>query len=150
MPRWVFILLAAGAAALCVPFLASAQSWPGAQGPYDRWGGGPDRDPADSWKDDAHRRDRIDAVRGHPDFAEEEARIRSDLDAGLAQGWLDRDDFLIFGRQLHQTEIHEAREMRIHGYTLPRAEHELIRANLKELRHQLDESRRERREIGMR
>jgi hypothetical protein len=138
MCRWVLTLFAASAAIFSLPVSASAQSWQGSQASYN------------SWSDDAHRRDRIDAVRGHPEFAGEEERIRSELDEGLAQGWLDRDDFLIFGRQLHQTELHEAREMREHGEDLPRAERALIRSNLAELRHQLDQSRRERREFGMR
>lgn len=96
----------------------------------------------EAWRDGAHHRDRMDAVEGWPEFAAEEARIRAALDEGVRRGWLDRNDYLIFGRQLHQTELHEARERRLHGDRIPRAERELIRANLEELRRQIDETRR--------
>ena len=93
------------------------------------------------WTDVSHRRDRIDAVPGCPEFSAQEAAIRSSLDAGQAEGWLDRNDFLIFGRQLHQTELLEARELRLHGETLSDTDRNLIRGELDELRVQLADTR---------
>lgn len=148
--RLGLIALAAGVAAMALPAAASAHWWdrhpePGDQASvYDR-----DRDndrpnadvQAEAWRDAAHRRDRIDAVEGSQEFAREESRMRAEFDAGLAEGWLNHDDFLIFGRQLHQTELHEARVLRVHNGEMPRAERALIRSNLEELRRQLEETR---------
>lgn len=105
---------------------------------------GPAREQGPDWSDDAHRRDRVDTIRVDARFADNEAGIRSQLDAGLAQGWLDHDDFLIFARQLHQTELREAREQRGYGGAVPERRSALIRAELDELRHQLDDTRRQR------
>ena len=93
------------------------------------------------WRDQAHRRDRLDAVEGYPEFAEQESAIRVSLDSGLSEGQLDRNDFLIFGRQLHQTELLEARDMRLYGETLSAADRDLILGELNELLLQIDEAR---------
>jgi hypothetical protein len=117
----------------------TARSAPAYAAPAGSYGGGGTA--ASAWRDDAHRRDRTEAVDGLPEFAAEEAHIRAEMDAGVREGWLDRNDFLIFGRQLHQTELHEARQRRLHGSSPPRAERVLIRNNLDELRRQLDDTR---------
>ena len=114
------------------------------QSAYDTGKNSAGRDQGPDWSDDAHRRDRVDTVRVDARFADNEAGIRSQLDAGLAQGWLDHDDFLIFARQLHQTELREAREQRVYAGAVPERRSALIRAELDELRRQLDDTRRQR------
>jgi hypothetical protein len=136
--------LSALIAAVSLPPAGHCQSLQSPRAPGEASSGGwtsPTADRDMIWRDDAHRRARIDAVRGHPDFAGEEARIREDLDAGLEQGWLTRDDFLIFGRQLHQTEVRESTLMFRYSDSLPLEERAGIRYALDQLRRQLDETR---------
>jgi hypothetical protein len=92
------------------------------------------------WSDAAHHRDRIALVRGAPEFANQESALRSQFDAGLREGWLDRDDFLIFGRQLHQTELDELRAMRRNGGTLSENDRAFIQNTLDEVHKQLDDT----------
>ena len=142
IPR-AFIPLAVGMAAILLAPWASAQTLQDQENAYDNGGYSQPRDHGADWSDDAHRRDRVDTVRVDAQFADNEAGIRSQLDAGLAQGWLDRDDFLIFARQLHQTELREVREQRVYGGAVPEHRSALIRGELDELRRQLDNTRRE-------
>ncbi len=129
---------------LCLPLTASAQGQIGADPTSDSRRNAEPAEGQGGWTDAAHARDRLDAVHGAPEFAEEEARIRAALDSARAQGWIDHNDFLIFGRQLHQTELHEAREMRLHRGALPRSERALVQSNLEELIRQISEARRQR------
>lgn len=140
MARTLFVAFGALLAFGAPPLNAAAQalSEPAAEG----WRGDDAAGYREAvWRDAAHRRDRLDAVPGYPEFAPDEAALRAALDAGLAQGWLDRDDFLIFGRQLHQTELLEARDLRLYGDNLSDTDRDLIRGELDELRGQLDETR---------
>ena len=143
LPR-ASIPLAFGMAAILLAPCALAQTFQDQENAYDNGGYDQPRDHGGDWSDDAHRRDRIDIVRVDAQFADNEAGIRSRLDAGLAQGWLDHDDFLIFARQLHRTELREAREQRIYGGAVPERRSALIRGELDELRRQLDDARRQR------
>jgi hypothetical protein len=92
------------------------------------------------WSDAAHHRDRIALVRGAPEFSNQESALRSQFDAGLREGWLDRDDFLIFGRQLHQTELDELKAMRRNGGTLSENDRAFIQNTLDEVHKQLDDT----------
>jgi len=92
------------------------------------------------WSDAAHHRDRIALVRGAPEFANQESALRSEFDAGLREGWLDHDDFLIFGRQLHQTGLDELKAMRRNGGTLSDNDRAFIQNTLDEVHKQLDET----------
>ena len=139
-----FLLIASGLALLCSPLAAQAREARDHDDPPGAAAYVPFADQRTDWADAAHRRDRIDAVGGYAEFADDEAELRSALDAGLARGWLDRDDFLIFARQLHQTELHEAREMRLHGPRLSQEERAFIRGTLEEAYRQLKDIHAER------
>ena len=143
LPR-ASITLAVGVAAILLAPWASAQTFQDQENAYDSGRYSQPHDYGADWSDDAHRRDRVENVRVDAQFADNEAGICSQLDAGLAQGWLDHDDFLIFARQLHQTELREVREQRAFGGAVPENRSALIRAELDELRRQLDGARRQR------
>ena len=117
------LLAAASLAAMALPLTAAAQPWGG--GDYYRQGGY-----------GYHQ-----SFSGYPQFRREKAHIRSELQEGLNEGWLDQDQANDFYRQLQWVQRREAREFGAHGWSLPSWDQQQIQASLDQIDRSVDEAR---------
>jgi hypothetical protein len=78
---------------------------------------------------------------GYPQFRDEKAHIRAEIDQGVHQGWLGDDQATYFYRQLQRVEYRETREFGDHGWSLPPWDAQQIRASLDRIDHGVDRAR---------
>ena len=152
------LLIAAGAAALSLPLVASAQSYYGQSGgdqPYQPRGdqpyyGQPDGDePYQSHRDDSYygqpRGDWYGArrmvFRGYPEFRRVEAHIRAEINGGVREDLLEPEDAAEFNRRLRAIQVQELREYRAHGRNLPGGDRAEIGRQLDDLDSLVDRTR---------
>lgn len=135
-------LAALAAATLAVPAAASAQTyyahvgrtWGGAQPYYAQYYGAPRGDYDRGWRG---------RFSGYPEFRGIEDHIRSEIQEGVRDDLIERDDARDLFGQLRDIRAQEAREFRVHGWNLPQDDRYRIRARLQQLDHQVDEIREE-------
>lgn len=137
-------LLAASAWALALPAAASAQQYYGQpeyrpQPQYDgqRDYGQPQYgQPPGDW-----RQSRRDGFAGYPQFRRVEAHIRQEIQQGVRDDLLARDDAADLMSQLRQIQMQEMREYRVHGRNLPYDDQMRIGSELDQLDHVVDQTR---------
>jgi hypothetical protein len=124
---------ALGAATLIIPSVAAAQQFyppaPYRQAQYyDQRRGDYDRDQGRRWS-------------GYPEFRGIEAHIRSEVQEGVREDLLERDDARDLMGQLRDIQMQEAREFRTHGWNLPADDRYRIRSRLEQLDRLVDQIR---------
>lgn len=130
------MLLAASAAALVAPAVASAQ-----YGGYDNR---PDYNRGDYGQPRGdYGYGRYRTFPGYPEFRPLEAHIRAEILQGLRDDSLDREGADDLFAQLRQVRYDEAREFRAHGWNLPYDDRMRIREDLQRLDQQVDQTREE-------
>jgi hypothetical protein len=77
----------------------------------------------------------------YPQFRDVSWHIRSEIQQGLREGWLDEDRADAFSRQLRGIQHQEMAEYREHGWSLPQWDREAIRDRFDRLDHALDWAR---------
>ena len=120
-------------AALVLPSAAGAQQF---YGPspyrqvqyYDQRRGDFDRDQGRRWG-------------GYPEFRDIENHIRREIQEGVREDLLERDDARDLMGQLRDIQMQEAREFRVHGWSLPDDDRYRIRARLEQLDRLVDQTR---------
>lgn len=126
------LLAAIGAAALALPAAAMAQQY---YQPYPAQYYGPPRgDYRPDWR---HR------FNGYPEFRGIEAHIRSEIQEGVREDLIERDDARDLMNQLRDIQMQEAREFRVHGMNLPDDDRYRLRSQLQELDRLVDQVREE-------
>jgi hypothetical protein len=78
---------------------------------------------------------------GYPQFRDETAHIRAEIDEGLHEGWLDNHQAAYFHHELQRVEYREAREFGDHGWALPPWDQQQIRASLDRIDRGVDRVR---------
>jgi hypothetical protein len=78
---------------------------------------------------------------GYPQFRDEKAHIRAEIDEGLHEGWLDDRQATYFHHELQRVEYREAREFGDHGWELPPWDQQQIRATLDRIDRGVDRAR---------
>jgi hypothetical protein len=76
-----------------------------------------------------------------PEFRNVSWHIRNELRTGLREGWLDPDQADDFTRQLHRIQAMELAEYHEHGWGLPEADRNVIRARFSRLDGAVDAAR---------
>lgn len=129
-------LAALSAATLVLPAVASAQQY-GVPWQrltpvqyYDQRRGDWDRD-----RDYDRRR------AGYPEFRGIEDHIRGEIQQGVRDDLIERDDARDLMGQLRDIQMQEAREFRVHGWNLPDDDRYRIRARLQQLDRLVDQIR---------
>ena len=126
-------LAALGASVLVIPSVVSAQEF---YGPapyhqaqyYDQRRGDFDRDHGRRWS-------------GYPEFRGIETHIRGEIQEGVREDLLERDDARDLMGQLRDIQMQEAREFRVHGWNLPDDDRYSIRSRLEQLDRLVDQIR---------
>ena len=77
----------------------------------------------------------------YPQFRDVSWHIRSEIQQGLRDGWLDADRADEFTRQLRRIQYQEMAEYREHGWSLPQWRRDAIRDRFDRLDHALDWAR---------
>jgi hypothetical protein len=93
--------------------------------------GGPPDD-GDGWRGGFH---------GYPQFRDEEAHIRAEIEDGRHEGWLGDDQARYFHHQLEWIDSREMREFNEHGWDLPPWDQQQIRASLDRIDRSVDQAR---------
>lgn len=120
-------------AALVLPSVATAQQFYSAS-PYrqvqyyDQRRGDFDRDHGRRWG-------------GYPEFRRIEDHIRREIQEGVRDGLLERDDARDLMGRLRDIQMQEAREFRVHGWNLPDDDRYRIRGRLEQLDRLVDQIR---------
>lgn len=139
------LLATIGAASLALPAAASAQGY-WAQGYYGQgqyaqgYGGGYYAPRGD------YRGDYYDGGRrfpGYPEFRGIEDHIRREIQEGVREDLIEREDARDLFGQLREIQMQEAREFRVHGWRLPDGDRYQIRARLNDLDRLVDQVRAE-------
>jgi hypothetical protein len=78
---------------------------------------------------------------GYPAFRGLEAHIRGEIADGVRNDLIERDDARDLMNQLRDIQRQEAREFRVHGWTLPNDDRYRIRSQLKQLDQLVDQVR---------
>ncbi|RAK60790.1 hypothetical protein DJ021_13725 [Phenylobacterium hankyongense] len=126
-------LAAFAAAVLAAPAAAAAQ--PYYSHPYGRLDRAQyDAPPRGDWYQGGRSR-----FRGYPEFRGVEAHIREEIVDGVRDDLIDRDDARDLMEQLHDIQLQEAREFRVHGWNLPEDDRNRIRAQLDQLDQLVDQ-----------
>jgi hypothetical protein len=127
-------LAALSAATLVLPGVASAQQFgfgwarPTPVQYYDQRRGDWDRDYGRRWG-------------GYPEFRGIENHIRGEIQQGLRDDLIERDDARDLMGQLRDIQAQELREYRVHGWNLPADDRYRIRGRLQQLDRLVDQIR---------
>lgn len=156
-----FILGLGAAAALAIPYAASAQQYgqPYGQGqqypqgqPYPEGQQRPQGEYPQGQPYYGQRQGDYDSNRGqawgrrfpgYPEFRGEEQHIRREIWESQREDMIEPDDARDLMQQLRQIQWHEQREFQVHGWNLPDDDRQRIRFELDQLDHQVDQIRQE-------
>lgn len=125
------------AAALTIPAAASAQQYYGSVSPrpyYAQYYGQPRGDYDSRWRG---------RFSGYPQFRGIEDHIRREIQEGVRDDLIEREDARDLFAQLRDIQQQEAREFRAHGWNLPPDDEYRLRAQLQQLDAEVDEIRAE-------
>lgn len=130
-------LVALTAATLTIPGAAAAQQFfgPDSGRPYyAQYYGQPRGDYDGRWRG---------RFNGYPEFRGIEDHIRREIQEGVRDDLIEREDARDLFAQLRDIQQQEAREFRVHGWNLPPDDRYRLRSQLQQLDAEVDEIRNE-------
>lgn len=142
MTTKVKLAAAFGAVALTLPALASAQGYYGQPG-YAQGDGRGYYDRGDDAPRGDYDRYRRGDVGPYPEFRGIEQHIRQEIQGGVREDLIERDDARDLMDQLRDIQNRERREYAVHGWNLPGDDRERIRDDLNRLDRLVDRIRSE-------